>query len=632
MIVPMARVRLYGPTELLDEATRLLYDLGVFHLEPPPPELVSRVRVRERRTEDRQSSQARSELEELCDKARKSLILLPRPVAVKPAPVPAINAAEPASGESLRTAAELFDRIQALAGRRREATDRLALLSKYRKMASAVLPLVEQAGDAAHLEMVGITIERTHAEAVHLIDEELKRATDGHVQVFSADVDEHTIAALVLYGRSHGAKVRALLLDRNLNELKLPAEIRQLPLKVALEEIADQSDRLPAELRAADAELAGLSSAWHAWLGALHEACSAKLQQIGTRSSFFRTRYSFVIAGWIPRRALPELRTRIAAAAAGRIVLEEVPVTRAEESQVPIHLLNPPLIRPFEVFLRLLPLPVYRTVDPTPLVAFFFPLFFGLIVGDVGYGLVIAAVALVLRRRFAAADRMRDLATVVLYSSSAAVLFGLAFGEFFGTLGETLGLHPLHPLLNRIESIPFFLGLAVGIGCLHVFLGLGLGMVNAVRTGHRAGVWHRAGQVVALLALIAIVAALAGVLDRSLLGPSGLLLLAGLALWTAGEGYAAPIELLSMVGNVLSYARLMAVGLSGVILAMVANEIGSRTLWGVVAAVALHLINLVLCVFSPTIHAMRLHLVEFFTKFYETGGAEYKPLKRQRGA
>ncbi len=631
MIVPMARVRLYGPTELLDEVTRFLCEMGVFHLEPLPPALVSRVQVRDRRAEDREAINKRTELEGLYEKVRRSLTLLPPRKNGDTASGPRAPDVDPAAGEAPRIAGELFQRIESLSGRRKVAADRLSLLAKYQKMVSAILPLVERAGDAAHLEMVGLTISRAHEEAVGLLEEELKRATGGHVQVFSAAVDEHTLAALVLYGRSDAAKVRALLWDRNLSELKLPAEIRELPLKAALEEMADQGRELPEELQAIDVELAHLSATWRPWLETLNEDLAARLQQIGMRSSFFRTRYSFVIPGWIPVKSLAQLHRGIGEIAAGQIVVEELPVSRADERQAPVHLLNPSLIRPFEVFLRLLPLPVYRTVDPTWLLAFFFPLFFGLIVGDAGYGLAIAVLALLLRRHCATTGRMRDLATVVLYSSSAAVLFGLVFGEFFGTLGEAFGMRPLHPILNRVTSMPFFLGLGVGIGCLHVFLGLGLGMVNAIRTGHRAGLRHRVGQSAALAALILIVAALAGAVSRSLLAPAAILLLAGLAIWIAGGGFAAPIELLSTVGNVLSYARLMAVGLAGVILAMVANEIGSRTLWGVVAAVLLHLVNIVLCVFSPTIHAMRLHLVEFFTKFYETGGAEYKPLRRRRG-
>ena len=630
MIVPMALVRIYGPRELLDDATCILYDLEALHLEAIPPDLASRVSVRDRRTDDREAVRERVELEGLFEKVRRCLLLLPHPRTRRASP-----AAPPPgtlhSEEMRRTVADLFQRVEALSGRRKQAADRLALLAKYQKMVSAILPLVERAGDPANIEMVGLTVAREQQGVLALLEEALAKATDGRAQVFLTEVDEHTVAALVLFGRSDTAKVRALLWDRNLSELKLPTEIERLPLRHALAEIVAQGESLPGEIRRLDGELAGLEAQWGEALVALGEALSSRLQQLGARASFFRTRYSFVISGWIPQATLPRLRSELERVSAGRIVLEEVPITRADEGRVPVHLRNPALIRPFEVFVRLLPLPVYRGIDPTPLLAAFFPLFFGLIVGDVGYGLVIAAFAFFVRRRFAVGSRLRDLLTVLLVSSASAVLFGLAFGEFFGTLGEALGMRPLHPNLHRLKAMPFFLGLSVGIGCLHVFLGLGLGMYSAVRTGHRAGLLHRGGQAAALAGLILIIAAAAGVADRRLLAPAVALLVAGMALWIRGEGFAAPIELISTAGNVLSYARLMAVGLAGAVLAMVANELGSRSLWGVVAAIVLHLVNIVLSIFSPTIHAMRLHLVEFFTKFYETGGAEYKPLRRQKG-
>jgi V/A-type H+-transporting ATPase subunit I len=95
-------------------------------------------------------------------------------------------------------------------------------------------------------------------------------------------------------------------------------------------------------------------------------------------------------------------------------------------------------------------------------------------------------------------------------------------------------------------------------------------------------------------------------------------------------GLLAPFELIRHLGNIVSYARLMAVGLASVLLAYVANRLAGAvgSLWiGVTAAVLLHIFNIVLGVFAPTVHALRLHYVEFFSKFLETGGRPYRPLK-----
>jgi V/A-type H+-transporting ATPase subunit I len=92
------------------------------------------------------------------------------------------------------------------------------------------------------------------------------------------------------------------------------------------------------------------------------------------------------------------------------------------------------------------------------------------------------------------------------------------------------------------------------------------------------------------------------------------------------------MEIMSSVGNILSYARLMAIGLASVILAFVANKLGGEIevlVVGVIVAILLHALNIVLAMFSPSIHSVRLHLVEFFSKFYTGGGIAYKPFKKE---
>jgi len=96
-------------------------------------------------------------------------------------------------------------------------------------------------------------------------------------------------------------------------------------------------------------------------------------------------------------------------------------------------------------------------------------------------------------------------------------------------------------------------------------------------------------------------------------------------------GLLAPFELLRHLGNIVSYARIMAVGLASVLLAHVANSLAGTagSVWlGVIVAVLLHTFNILLGVFAPTIHALRLHYVEFFSKFVEPGGRRYRPLKK----
>jgi V/A-type H+/Na+-transporting ATPase subunit I len=297
---------------------------------------------------------------------------------------------------------------------------------------------------------------------------------------------------------------------------------------------------------------------------------------------------------------------------------------RSEDA--PVVLRNPRLFRPFEAVISLLPLPRYGSIDPTPFVAVFFPVFFGLILGDVGYGLVLAALGLVLHRRSRPGTLLRSVAEIIGPCALFSIAAGFLFGEFFGDLGRRwFGLRPL--AFNREEALIPFLLLTVAIGAVHILVGLVLGVVSAARQHPRQAVGRGASAVAVVLIILALLAAV-DVLPRAFFTPAVLGLLIAFPVLIFAEGVVAPIELLSTLGNILSYARIMALGIASVMLAVVANRMagvfGSAAV-GVVFALLFHLVNFAIGLFSPTIHALRLHYVEFFGKFYSPGGVRYEP-------
>jgi V/A-type H+-transporting ATPase subunit I len=128
-----------------------------------------------------------------------------------------------------------------------------------------------------------------------------------------------------------------------------------------------------------------------------------------------------------------------------------------------------------------------------------------------------------------------------------------------------------------------------------------------------------------------ILLAVVAVIPSILVAPGIVLLVIALPLIVYGGGMVGALEVMSAFTNILSYARLMAIGLASVVLALVANTLGSTmgiVLVGFLIAVLLHGLNVVLCMFSPSIQALRLHIVEFYSKFYEGGGRQYDPFKR----
>jgi V/A-type H+-transporting ATPase subunit I len=311
------------------------------------------------------------------------------------------------------------------------------------------------------------------------------------------------------------------------------------------------------------------------------------------------------------------------------VVVSTVAREQWASADAPVVLRNPRLLRPFEVLIKLLPLPRYGTIDPTPFVAVFFPAFFGLMLGDIGYGLLLAVLALVLRARSRPDTVLRSVTEVAGACAVFTIGGGFLYGELFGDLGRRwLGLHPL--VMDREEALIPFLLLAVGLGLVHVVLGLTLGAISAARQHPRQALGRGVSALMIVLIVIALLAAV-GRLPSALFTPAVIVLLAGFPVLIIAEGVVAPIELLSTLGNILSYARIMALGIASVMLAVVANRMqgamGSAVV-GVVFALLFHLVNFAVGIFSPTIHALRLHYVEFFGKFYSPGGVRYQPFGR----
>jgi V/A-type H+-transporting ATPase subunit I len=621
----MSKVQVVGPRRQLSEALQFLQAQGVLHLRStvePQAGGEPRLKVGRVPREEAEPGSERS-LDETARRLQELLLILPAPGETGPE---AQALPDLSSSEFAPRLAALEATVRALNSRRLELLEERDLVARYDRLLTALFPLLRGLERVGHVETVGILLRRDRKEALAQVERLVDGITGGAYTLLSREVGREEIGVLLMLPRELAPELSRLLFEQGIPEIRLPQRYAVKPLLGSLGLLLRRSREIPGELAALEAELLECARRWRAALRGACRTAQDRLARFEAMAECGETEHAFVISGWLPAEKSAALQSALEHAFEGKVVLFEFAVHEREYDSVPVALRNRGPIRPFELLLGLLPPPRYGSVDPTPLLAGSFPLFFGLMLGDVGYGLIALALALWARRKGWGGATGRGLAAIAVASSASAIVFGLLFGEVFGELGAAIGVHPL--LLHRRQAVLAFLGLALALGGAHVLLGITLGLVTALRHSKRA---HALAQAATLLVLAAGALALLAQLRYlpAPLGRASLVALAPLlAALVALEGVLAPLEVMKTVGNMLSYARLMALGLASVMLADVANQMAgifSAVAVGVTAAVLLHAVNFVMGCFSPTIQALRLHYVEFFGKFYQEGGRPYVP-------
>jgi V/A-type H+-transporting ATPase subunit I len=631
MIVKMTKIRIMGPKGLLPAVTDLLHGLGRVHIESRPPDVKTIDEILLRRFSiEAPTLHHKDSLETLLEQVKKILLLLPAPTeesgpAPSGAPFEVTDRYFKEAGSKIES---LVARVDQLVGKKKVYADELSILERYEKILQVLSPLISQVRESRDLDYLGIAIRIKEKEVIPLLELAMARMTRNQYEIFYAPVDAEILAALLVFPKECDAQVKSLLWEENIGELRLPSSIMNKPLWEAFKIILHKRRDLPRRIVSVDQELSALSRRWHSSLVELRAWLENKISEILISASFYETKMTFVIYGWAPTRELGVLHQCLADRFEGRVVIDPVPVDEREQERIPVFLKNPSLLRPFERFTKILPLPKYGTIDPTPYMAVFFPLFFGMIIGDIGYGALLLIAAAIVRRRFRGDPFIRDFACIFMTASISSIVWGVLYGELFGDLGERLGLHPI--LMNRMEGFLQNLFLALAVGVVHILLGIGLGLYTAVKHRRRREVIAKLTGLVLIVGFLAMTAGLVGVLPRPAVTAGLVLVMVSLPLLIIGGGASAVMEIHNLV-NILSYLRLMGIGVASVALAFAANTLGGlagNVVLGILIGGLLHALNLVFGVFSPTIQSLRLHYVEFFENFFQGGGREYKPFKK----
>lgn len=613
MIVEMSRVRICGPSARLAEVLAFAQREGVLHLVEPgvPPEAASVAG---------EPKAARHWRRMLADVDAAIAALSPR-ASSGASVVPGAATREARFARRTRRHAE---RLQAeLAA----LDDERAVLLRYRDFFAAFAPLWGRELRWPDGHAFYVVMREGAVDQVSKLRLELTKLVGTEVELITRQLPSKEHAVLILVPVTAAQTVARLLSDSRVQELPAPPNLGQPNLVRSMGALQARLDELPARRAALEAERERLAQQAGPRLRGLAAWLHDELLVLGARQKARVGQHLFVLEGFLPAAKAGAFAAHAAQVVGPEIVVEALSSEAWEGEAVPVVMQNPPLFRPFELLTRRLPLPRYGTIDPTPFVAVFFPVFFGLIVGDVGYGAALALLALVLKLKSKPGTTLRSVSAIAAVCAGFSIAFGVLFGELFGTLGHAAGMRPLW--FDREHAIIPFLGLSVALGVAHVTLGLVLAAVTSWRRGHPREAFGRSVAAVMVLLVVTSLLAAFELLPARLFTPAVIAVLVAFPALIALEGVAAVIELMSTFGHILSYARIMALGTASLMLAVVANQLAGAlgsVVIGVVFALLFHLVNFGIGLFSPSLHAMRLHYVEFFGKFFSPGGVEYRPL------
>lgn len=656
MLVPMAKVELIGPKNRFFDVVSLLHEIGTLHIEDLTKKIeAGQIPLEQMDLVDNQLAE-KERMEDLLIRLRSIIKALHLPTSEIDEVARQKQYLELWQLDSKALAAQVTevieqveDKTSSLAQAQASMEAELALLARYEPILQKIQPLAKQIVTTGAYDSVALLVERRYKGALEMLKKELDEITKSQCEIVSTDVDEDTTAVIVVFGKKYSEAVHKFLAMENVNQIRLPSEFQDMPFDAAYDELRQRRTELPMQLEQVKAELSEMSTTWYMQLSTIRDVLVDKIDEISAIPKFGQTEYAFVITGWLPADDVKEFRRTIIENFGTDVIVNQLEIDEHDYPETPVQLHNPKFAAPYEWLLGKLKdgPPQYGTIDPTVILAVTYPLFFGMIVGDIGYGAIMLALILWLRNKYKDVPGVQMATSIVGPAATSAIIFGFIYGEFFGDWLLPWRMDLVRPIVLLGVELPYvrthdpmpliFMVLAVGI--IQIAFGLVLGVINAVKGKHMKHAWIKGGLLGFILGAVLLV--VAGVLSgggASELSPivrmvGSVVLGAGILVALRFGAIMGFVEILETFSGIASYIRIMAVGLSGAVFADAINELASAVgiIPGIIAGVLFHSLHLVLAAFTPNIHALRLNFLEFFGKFYETSKEEYKPFQKTGG-
>lgn len=619
---------------------------------------------------------------------------------------------------------EVYEKCSRLDHRLNEVNNKLAHLRSLRQSLEPWISLDLGLGEIGETEATSIEIGFVPSSGFAPLQSELAESVE-ESEIFVISEGREATNVLIIIHKSRAEEAQNGLIQYGYHNVSFP-DLKSTP-KEEIERIIGQIEESKKEREELVLEAKSLLFL-RSDLIVLSERLENERLKAEVQTSFAQTQETFMLEGWVAETDTRHLEDAVSSIS-DEIELTFIEVTK--EDDPPIALNNKPILKPFEALTKLYGMPDYGELDPTPFMAPFFFLFFGMCLGDFGYGVVLIALCLMMSKKLQVSENVKGFFHLIAYGGLASMIVGVLTGSYFTIDPVSLPsfLRSLM-IIDPLAEAQTFLGFSILLGILHVIFGVVLSVINKIRNqqfievvhgelstllfipsvlillvcmmvqtiGESTPAWVKSLSLISMSATIVttllvivfqgrvvdqIVATFVDLVENLNQGKfvrvlydhlPGILFVLLFAFWLVAGFFSPGLSPLSLrlllivgflgllissstrkiivrflsglyslygmsgfLGDFLSYARLMALGLSTFLIGWTVNMLGVMLLGipyvgiiiGAVLLVFGHAFNLAINLLGAFIHPLRLQYVEFFKYFYSDGGDKFEPFALQ---
>jgi len=487
------------------------------------------------------------------------------------------------------------------------------------------------------------TVGRINAESASEIKNELSNLTD-ELDIFTVPMDDKEGEIIVVVTLNEFSDdVYSILRKFDFERIEV-GDVEGYPQQI----ISNADARLltiESERSSIKTELRAVAEQWDDDILALKEQLENEKEKNEILSSFVQTKDAYVLEAWVPIKDTVKVEQLVETSSDGHCAFETVEVEGTDDENVPVLQQNGWYAKPFEFLVDMYSPVRYNAMDPTIFVAITFPFFFGFCLTDAVYGLVVSALGVVLIRGMGKVkESMNAFGWILIWSGLWACVLGLITNGFIGDFPERIAGFRLPTVYGSVESFVHpdtILLIAIAVGLLYTNIGFILGAINNLRYGN---VKEAIGSQIcwfvfeAGIILLALGFMMPGIgMICMILG--GILILATIGMLVWANGAYGVMDIFGYMGDILSYARLLALCLATGGIAMTVNILSVMVnnmvpFAGIVLAIIVfiggHIANFAFQVLGAFINALRLNYVEFFSQFFMEGKGKFEAFKANR--